>query len=676
MRFLLLSLALLLAVAAAAQTPYAPPPTASPFDPTFVAQQWRLQEATLKGKALSADRYRDGGATPGMARYDVTWYDLDLTLTPTTLTLSGVVTMRARVVDVMLREVEFHLADRLFIDAIRLGATTIPFTRSNGVVTATLPRDYLAGEEFALTVVYRGNPEGDSFGWYYIGSDVLIWTLSEPYGARAWWPCKDLNADKADGADIRITVPSQLTAVSNGALISRETSGGQTTFHWREGYPICTYLISVTAHPYTVFSDWYVSAGGDSLEVRNYVVPAYEQQARAGYAIVPAMIAAFAEGFGEYPFMGEKYGHAHFPWGGGMEHQTCSSMIYGYYAQTFVGHELSHQWWGDMITCRTFHDIWLNEGFATWAEAYWREQHEGIGAYRQEMAASRYTGAGTVYVEDPDDFGGIFDYGLSYLKGGWVVHMLRGVLGDDDFFAGLALYRQRFAYGTADTDDLQAAMEAVSGRDLGPFMQQWIHGEYYPRYTYAMRVTPLGGESLVQVRIEQVQTDSGVFVMPIELAFQGSAGEARRRVENDRRVQNYSFTLPGTVTGMQFDPDEWILREATQVTPTDAPLPAPLAATLAAAPNPFNPATTLRLDLPHDATVCLAVFDARGRQVRLLVDGDVLAAGAHDLRWDGRDGAGRPLAAGTYLARGTVGSGASAGADPASVLVQKLTLAK
>jgi aminopeptidase N len=668
MRVLSTLLLLCFALPAAAQVvPFALPPTNSPVAPAHAADLWRLNESLLKGRSMQKALTRDGGATPSMALYDVTWYDIFLNLAPASHLLTGEVMVRATVTGALLRDLDLHLADNLAVTAVRVGATSLGFTHQNGVLTATLPRDYLQGEQLELVVVYSGDPQGDCFGWGSVGGQELIWTLSEPYGARTWWPCKDLNDDKADGADIRVRVPSNLVVASNGKLLSQQSAGGQTTYYWRENYPICTYLISLAAHPYVVYSDWYVTTGGDSLEIRNYVVPAYEQQARAGYAAVPQMIAAFAEGFGEYPFMGEKYGHAHFPWGGGMEHQTCSSMTYGWYAPTFIAHELSHQWWGDMITCKTFHDIWLNEGFATWAEAYWREQSEGPAAYRDEMQAARYTGSGTIYIEDPADFGGIFDYGLSYLKASWVVHMLRGVLGDDDFFAGLAAYRAQFGYGAASTEDLQAVMEAVSGHDLGPFMQQWIHGEYYPQYEYSLLVTPHGADSQVQVNITQVQTNAGVFTMPIELAFVGPAGWTYRTVENDGRDQNYSFILPGTIWAMELDPENWILKDAAPVDPTAVPLPAAGELRLAAAPNPFNPSTSLTFSLSRPSAVELTIFDPRGRRVCDLLAGETLAAGPHAVRWDGRDAAGRAAAAGAYVARLR---------SDGAVVSQKLTLAK
>jgi len=160
-----------------------------------------------------------------------------------------------------------------------------------------------------------------------------------------------------------------------------------------------------------------------------------------------------------------------------MEHQTLTSM--GGWSEDLISHELAHQWWGDMVTCEDFGHIWLNEGFATWSEAYWAEQYYDFATYRQYMDIASYYGAGTIFVEDPLSEN-IFDGNLSYNKGSWVVHMLRGVLGDTDFFAGLALYRSSHLYGSATTEQLQTALETVSGQDLTAFFQQWIYGEYFP----------------------------------------------------------------------------------------------------------------------------------------------------------------------------------------------------
>jgi len=300
------------------------------------------------------------------------------------------------------------------------------------------------------------------------------------------------------------------------------------------------------------------------------------------------------------------------------------------------------------VTCKDFHHVWLNEGFATWSEAYWLEQAYGEQAYRDDLALNRYMGGGTIYVENPDSFGSIFDGNLSYNKASWVVHMLRGVLGDEDFFAGLALYRERFAYGAADTEDFQAVMEEVSGRDLGAFFQQWIYGEYYPRYRVGMLLTPQGDHTLAQVRIEQTQTNTGLFAMPIPLRFITDQGDYDVTVENERQVQHYAIEIPGTVVSWQFDPEDWILCDALSGGVTDAP-PSATALALSAHPNPFNPRTSFRLELAQAGPVRLAVHDAAGRLLRVLVEG-ALPAGVHELAWDGRDGQGRSVAAGVYFA--------------------------
>ena len=294
-----------------------------------------------------------------------------------------------------------------------------------------LDRTYATGETVTVSVTYSGNPAGESFGWDSHGGQPMIWTLSEPFGARDWWPCKDVNNDKADSVDIRVTVPDNLIVASNGLLVSDVDNGATRTFHWHTDYPIATYLVSLAMPPlhhvlatgtrrWPAATRWRCSSSS---------TPTIYDDVQATYALTVPMIEAFAQGFGEYPFVDEKYGHAEFTWGGGMEHQTFTSL--GGWSEDLISHELAHQWWGDMITCADFDHIWLNEGFATWGEAYWKEQTDGLrhlpavhGHRRLLRRAAR--SSSRIPLND-----NIFDGNLSYNKGSWVVHMLRGVLGDD-----------------------------------------------------------------------------------------------------------------------------------------------------------------------------------------------------------------------------------------------------
>ncbi|MBU0742620.1 hypothetical protein KKG45_13225 [bacterium] len=536
-----------------------PQPADDPGDEPFPHRRAEAErKAALHAGLAKAVQQR----TANQDLYDVIHYDLDLDLDPGPDILTGVVTTTALVTGTSLAEIDLDLAAHMSITSVIAGGAPANWVRAGDLVTVSLSRAFVTGETVSVTVFYSGDPSGDYFGWDSADGQDMIWTLSEPFGAREWWPCKDLNIDKADSVDIRVTVPDNLIVASNGRLVSNVDNGATRTFHWHSDYPIVTYLVSLAIHPYTTFSHWYTPlGGGDPMEVQYYVYASHYSSVQATYGLTVPMIETFAQGFGEYPFVDEKYGHAEFVWGGGMEHQTLTSL--GGWSEDLISHELSHQWWGDMITCADFHHIWLNEGFATWCEAYWKEQTAGVGTYRAYMDAAAYYGPGTVIVEDLSDFWGIFDSNLSYNKGSWIVHMLRGVMGDTDFFAGLADYRAQLGYGTATTEQFRDIMEAASGLELDAFFQQWIYGEYLPTYLYGWTTAP--GE--VSVTIEQIQTGAGLFTMPIVLRVTTDQGVYDFTVQNSLALETYGLTVPGAPQSVLLDPDGWILKRTETAYP-------------------------------------------------------------------------------------------------------------
>ena len=487
--------------------------------------------------------------------YDVIHYDLDLTLDPVTNSLSGTVIVTAEVLGASMAVMDLDLTADMTVSAATSDGGATTWTRPGDLVTVDLDRTYTTGETVVVSVTYSGDPAGDAFGWSSADGLDMIWTLSEPYGSREWWPCKDLNTDKADSLDIRVTVPDNLIVASNGLLVSDIDNGSTRTFHWRTNYPTVTYLVSLAIHPYTMYSDWYTPlGGGDPMEVQFYVYASHYTSVQATYALTVPMIETFAQGFGEYPFVNEKYGHAEFVWGGGMEHQTLTSL--GGWSEDLISHELAHQWWGDMITCDNFQHIWLNEGFATWCEAYWKEQTDSFATYQLYMEYAAYYGAGTIFVEDPADFGAIFNSNLSYNKGSWVVHMLRGVVGDTAFFAGLADYRTQYEYGSATTEQLRDVMEAASGLDLDAFFQQWIYGDYFPVYAYGWSQS--GGD--VTVSVDQVQSLTGLFDMPVDVRVIADVGTYDFTVQVTQATEDFVLgPISGTVQSVTLDPDDWIL---------------------------------------------------------------------------------------------------------------------
>ena len=640
------------AAAVAAATPLASPPE-GPVTLDYAKSHHLQQEALTKARVASGLAKALALKTPNQGLYDVTHYDLDLTLAPTNRLLTGLVAITATVTGPSLATLDLDLKANMDVSGCTAAGAPVTFARALDLLTVTLDRTYATGETVVVEVAYSGNPAGESFGWDRYGGQPLIWTLSEPYGAREWWPCKDLNDDKADSVDVRVTVPDNLIVASNGLLVSDVDLGSTRAFHWRHRYPIATYLVSLTAHPFARFSHWYEPlAGGEPMEIAYFVVPDHLVSAQTGYLPTAAMIRVFAEGWGEYPFVDEKYGHAHFLWGGGMEHQTCTSLYYGAYTARLIAHELSHQWWGDMVTCADFQHIWLNEGFATWAEAYWLEKSVDMAAYHAEMNAAAYFGGGTIFVEDPTDFTAIFNYSLSYLKASWVVHMLRGVLGDEDFYAVLHAWRAQYEYGSATTEQLRDLCETISGKELDAFFQQWIYGQYYPSYEYSWWFAPEEGATRVNLRVRQTQTNTGLFTMPVQVFVDTDLGTVVHVVENSQAEQLYSFTVPGAATGLALDRDRWVLctTAIAQVTGIPDGVPARQARLDPIYPNPFNPSAWLPYELPRAGRTNLAVYDAAGRLVRTLVAAD-LPAGEGRQRWDGRDEAGRPAPSGLYFAR-------------------------
>jgi hypothetical protein len=533
---------------------------ATPSGPSVVRDERDVAPflAPWKAEGLHRARALATSVSPNQAAWDARFYDLDLDIAPATRSLNGTVRVKATVVAGPLTTLELDLVAALTVDAATAAGAPAVFSRSGDRVTVTLDRPYASGDWMDVTVTYHGDPTtGGSFGFNSVENGTLVWSLSEPYGARTWWPCKDAPEDKADSVTMRVAVPSGLITASNGLRTLATDDGVVARTVWKERYPIATYLVSVASFPYVVTQDWYRPAPGDSMPIQFYTFPSFVNQVAPLHAKIKTMMGAFASRFGEYPFIAEKYGHAQFLFGGGMEHQTCTSL--GAYSEWVMAHELAHQWWGDMVTCRDFHHIWLNEGLATLSEALWAEAVGGAAAYHEDLSFNQYFGAGSVYVPDATDESRIFDYNLTYNKASWVFHMLRHVLGDATFFAALATYRAQFEYGAATTEQFRDVCEAVSGRDLDAFFQQWVYGEYYPQYRATWTAAPAGGGWDVTVTLQQIQNWQ-IFQMPVDLRVVTAAGNRDFRVENTTASQVYVLHVDAQPTGVRVDPDRWILR--------------------------------------------------------------------------------------------------------------------
>jgi aminopeptidase N len=330
-----------------------------------------------------------------------------------------------------------------------------------------------------------------------------------------------------------------------------------------------------------------------------------------------------------------------------MENQTVTSLS-SVTSEYLMVHELAHQWWGDWVTCRDFRHLWLNEGFATYGEALWAEATSGLAAYRSEMTAARYFGAGTIIVPPDTTISRMFSSALTYNKASWVPHMLRHVMGDTLFFQALREYGRRHAYGTATTEDLRAVCEESCGRDLGAFFAEWIYGQYYPVYGYRWWSEPAAGGYDVSVLIVQSQ-EWQTFWMPVDVVVQATGGARTFVAWDSLPSQTFVLHVTEAPESVLIDPDEWILRTAGVLDANDPAFPSGLAL-LAPRPNPAPGHATIDFVLPRAADARVDVFDVRGARLRTLADGPC-TPGTHRVAWDGCDAGGRRAGPGIYLVR-------------------------
>lgn len=586
----------------------------------------------------------------GDENIDIGYYNLDLEIDHVAKKLRGKVRILSKVVTTSITSISLDLNNAMTVDNVQYKGINTSFNHASGHklhINFTAPQQQ--GTVLDITIFYNGSPV--SSGWTSFKFDThngepVIWTLSEPYGAKDWWPCKDTPADKADSADIWITTDKSLIPVSNGNLIEvADKSSTLHTYKWKVNYPIAQYLISLAISNYTEYKQYFKYSANDSMPVVHYTYPEeWNNTRKQALDITLPMLNYFSQAYGPYPFLKEKYGHAQFELGGGMEHQTISSM--GSFGAGLTAHELGHQWFGNKVTCRDWGHIWLNEGFATYSEYLFQEKHNGFSSYKAYVEyemnnLTSFPPTGTIFVYDDKNPAKIFSGALSYSKASIVVHMLRGVLGDDDFFNVLRAYLDapKLAYNVATTEDFQQIAEQISGKDLNYFFQQWIYGTLHPQYHYKIfsKSARQDGKYDVTVSIKQSQRpDPAFFVMPIQLKLFSPAEDTLITVFNDAQEQKFDFILNFNPKDVEFDPNNWILAEASKDVSSIGGKPVTTVKDFHLYqnfPNPFNPITTISFYLEKTAKVKLVVYNALGEKVQNIIN-KKYSAGAHEVKFD------------------------------------------
>lgn len=561
-------------------------------------------------------------------RYDVHYYFLNLHMTNTVTTLSGLAEIHASARE-NLDSALIELYPTLTINGISVNGTPVAYSR---VATAVkIPVNAAAGQSFILSVDYAGTPptaasnplggggmtNASSPSW----GNQVTWSLSEPFSAYEWFPVKQSLKDKADSSAVFVTVPDACKAGSNGILEQVVDLGNGThRFEWHHRHPIDYYLISVAVAEYVEYNVTANTTSGP-VTIQNYIynnpqtLPFFQNDIDE----TADFIELFDTIFGPYPFADEKYGHCMAPLGGGMEHQTMTTQ--GFFEKSLTAHELAHQWWGDLTTCASWADIWVNEGFASYAEHIMLENlypGQETGDMQQRHNNIMSQAGGSVWVEDSLDENRIFSGRLSYDKGAAIIHTLRFLINNDQlFYQGMRNYLSQFADSTALGTDFIGVMENTTGMDFTDFTEQWYFGEGFPIYT--VRWNDTGGNILVEINQQtSMPSVTPVFTNDLELRFdrQGLPDTNYRFTINGTQNQ---FLIPnpdGTIVNiLSIDPDNWICNGNLGIT-KDLDFVAGIeeqesTPVITVFPNPSE--GPVNVSMAEEGHYLLTVIDTRGR---------------------------------------------------------------
>ena len=570
-----------------------------------------------------------GDAAAGSDRYDVLRYDLDLIIDPETRTLEGTVKMVFASLVTDLTDFVFDLRHTLDVDGVDHLTGALPFTHDADSVSVVLPQAVAVGVEDSVVVRYSGLPRspivnrGLMFkthtrlpGGPPDDTSPIVANMSQPGYSQSWWPCKDKPGDKFL-VSMKLTVPDNLIGVSNGTLISETPADpGWKTYAWREDYPIAAYLVSVAISDYQLLEEDCTTRGlGSFVPLKNWVFLADVDDAIIEFAPLCDMMDFCESRFGAYPFLGEKYGHAEFIWGGAMEHQTVTSIGHGSLDGGgthgwLVVHELAHQWFGDSLTPGIWADIWLNEGFATYSEALWYEFSRGQDDYFTYLANHRnedaWTSEGPVHDPVP-----VFPGRVIYDKGAWILHALRGRMGDGPFF-GLVLEwasgggRPGGYVATQEFIDLASAWAA---EPLDNFLWPYLEESTLPQivFDYEVGEGDAGADTKLSVTLRQNQGRLFDNVFPLVVTTTNGTNTERIPLNTRRNTVELEYTE--AVTEVQLDPEKWVIWNAA----SPVALPQALESVY---PNPSEGSyVTFRYRLNQPSHVEVNIMDAMGHEV-------------------------------------------------------------
>jgi Peptidase family M1 domain/Secretion system C-terminal sorting domain/Peptidase M1 N-terminal domain len=510
--------------------------------------------------------------TTASNNFDISFYRCEWEIDPNIRFIRGKVTSYFSITSPT-DKIVFDLSAVLTVDSITYRGNQLTFQKiANDGLEIQFPSVLNAGQKDSVSIYYNGVPRliggFQAFVQSTHSGTPVIWTLSEPYGAKEWWPCKNGVDDKADSIDVIITNPDIYQASSNGIMVQESFINSTKISVWKHRYPIASYLVALSVTNFVVLKDT-MMVGGKIMDLIDYAYPETKDVFNIQRIFTKYALNLYAKLFEDYPFAKEKYGYTQFGAGGGMEHQTNTFLNLP--TIQLIEHETGHQWFGDKITCGSWQDIWLNEGFATYCQVLFNQNIDTTNYFPILTNISNNitsSPGGSVWVDDTTSVNRIFSTRLTYYKGAYLLHMLRWKLGDSVFFHGMRRYLKDplLKYNYARTADLQRNMEQESGKDLSTFFQKWFYQQGYPTYS-AEWVQDTN--NLVFVRINQATSHPSVsfYDMPVPVEFKNSSRDTIIVFDHIKNGQAFLANPGFKADTAIFDPLLWILcRKSTNHT--------------------------------------------------------------------------------------------------------------
>lgn len=548
------------------------------FALVFISLTVVSQEIDFNKRVSGNSRIADHETDLRVHQYDVGFYFLNLSMDNSDVDVVGWTRIDLNLMPEYEGELVFDFHSTMIIDSVHVNDVLTSYEHSSNLLVLNYSHvsDYNDNYDVSVTVYYHGTPSDGMFNnanWYSTNVYFFTYSLTEPYLAKYWFPCKQVLSDKADSSYFYITIPNDLKAGSNGILVNTvDVGGGKKRMEWQSSYPIAYYLISAAVSNYQDYSfDVDIPNYSTSVYVQNFIPDNSTYLAENEWFInrTGEMLVMLSDKWGLFPHHLEKYGHCIVPLGGGMEHQTMTTL--GNFDFRLVVHELAHSWFGDYVTCANWQDIWINEGFASYGEYLGEEfiQPDGyeLGWLNECQGLAKEAPTGSVYVpfEELSDVNRVFNYRLSYRKGACLVHMIRYMINDDDlFFATLREFLSQYGNSTATAEDLKVVLEAETGIDFDPFFAEWYYGEGFPTYS------ALWWQDGDNVHIELTQTTSAtateLFTIPIE--FKIVYGDETFIVSRQEVASNFvSFDIPveGSVDDVVVNPSLAVLADVSSI---------------------------------------------------------------------------------------------------------------